>query len=293
MQLSFCGLQFLKGQEGTRNQVLFFILHHSKQQTLQAVETFFQEVQMRFCLLETSCEQDDCFPSGICLKVNGKICPLPNPIPTTKAGVEPKRPSRPVNITPLVKLCPAMANQAAVSWAPEFNRNYATCIYLVRKLTSSDLLQRLKARGLRHADYTRGLTYGPEGKGEVKEKLNEEADNEIAATSLKASLICPLGKMRMSTPCRPSTCYHLQCFDASLFLQMNEKKPMWICPFCDKQALYDNLVLDGYFHEVLQSKNLPPDCNDIQLHSDGSWSATVVKKDPSLVVPCTVSYVIE
>jgi hypothetical protein len=32
---------------------------------------------MRFCLLETSCEQDDCFPPGICVKVNGKMCPLP------------------------------------------------------------------------------------------------------------------------------------------------------------------------------------------------------------------------
>jgi len=35
------------------------------------------QVQMRFCLLETSCEQDDCFPPGICVKVNGKMCPLP------------------------------------------------------------------------------------------------------------------------------------------------------------------------------------------------------------------------
>lgn len=36
----------------------------------------------------------------------------------------------------------------------------------------------------------------------VKEKLNEDADCEIATTMLRVSLICPLGKMRMSTPCR-------------------------------------------------------------------------------------------
>jgi hypothetical protein len=59
----------------------------------------------------------------------------------------------------------------------------------------------------------------------VKEKLNEDADSEIATTMLRVSLICPLGKMRMSTPCRASTCMHLQCFDASLYLQMNERKP--------------------------------------------------------------------
>jgi hypothetical protein len=35
------------------------------------------QVQLRFCLLETSCEQEDCFPSGICVKVNGKMATLP------------------------------------------------------------------------------------------------------------------------------------------------------------------------------------------------------------------------
>lgn len=35
------------------------------------------QVQLRFCLLETSCEQDDCFPPSIIVKVNNKLCPLP------------------------------------------------------------------------------------------------------------------------------------------------------------------------------------------------------------------------
>ena len=35
------------------------------------------QVQMRFCVLDTSCEQDDCFPPGICVQVHGKLCPLP------------------------------------------------------------------------------------------------------------------------------------------------------------------------------------------------------------------------
>jgi len=78
----------------------------------------------------------------------------------------------------------------------------------------------------------------------VKEKLND-ADAEIATTSLRVSLMCPLGKMRMTTPCRASTCIHLQCFDASLYLLMNERKPTWVCPVCDRECLYDNLVIDG------------------------------------------------
>ena len=79
----------------------------------------------------------------------------------------------------------------------------------------------------------------------VKEKLDADADMEIATTSLRASLVCPLGKMRMSTPFRALTCNHVQCFDGMTFLLMNERKPTWICPVCDKSCLFHNLFLDG------------------------------------------------
>ena len=58
--------------------------------------------------------------------------------------------------------------------------------------------------------------------------------------------------MRMNFPCRASTCDHLQCFDAALYLQMNEKKPKWICPVCNKPALVDNLLIDGFFTELIR-----------------------------------------
>lgn len=85
--------------------------------------------------------------------------------------------------------------------------------------------------------------------------------------------------MRMITPCRASTCNHLQCFDASLYLLMNEKKPTWNCPVCDKQAIFENLVIDGYFEQVLQSHFLTLDDTEIQLHNDGSWSTHKGKVD--------------
>lgn len=53
---------------------------------------------------------------------------------------------------------------------------------------------------------------------------------------------------------------------------MNERKPTWNCPVCDKAAVFDNLVIDGYFQDVLASSILPHDNNEIQLHNDGSWS---------------------
>ncbi|XP_021183059.1 E3 SUMO-protein ligase PIAS3 isoform X4 [Helicoverpa armigera] len=222
------------------------------------------QAQLRFCLLETSCEQEDHFPPSVNVKVNNKMCPLPNPIPTNKPTPEPKRPPRPVNISSLVKLSPTVANTIQVTWAADFTRAYVLSVFMVRKLTSAELLQRLKNKGTKNPDYTRSL---------IKEKLSEDYDSEIATTSLRVSLMCPLGKMRMSCPCRPANCPHLQCFDASLFLQMNERKPTWLCPVCDRPAPYDSLVVDGYFQEVLTSPRLSGDCNEIQLHADGNWSA--------------------
>ncbi|RZF43909.1 hypothetical protein LSTR_LSTR007245 [Laodelphax striatellus] len=228
------------------------------------------QVQMRFCLVETSCEQEDCFPPGLIVKVNGKMCPLPNPIPTNKQGVEPKRPPKPVNITNLVKLSPTVGNVVAVTWAAEYGRQYAAAITIVRKLTSAQLLQRLRSKGIRHADFTTGL---------IKEKLSEDNDIELTTSSLRVSLMCPLGKMRMQTPCRSSICSHLQCFDASVFLQMNERKPTWVCPVCDKPCPYDSLSIDGYFQDMLNSSRLPSDAKEVTLHQDGTWSTSSAAKE--------------
>lgn len=63
-------------------------------------------------------------------------CPLPTPIsnlpvpvtvpqgylPPTKNGVEPKRPSRPINITSLVRLTTTVPNTIIVSWTSEIGR---------------------------------------------------------------------------------------------------------------------------------------------------------------------------
>lgn len=43
----------------------------------QAKPEYLIQVQLRFCLLETTCEQEDYFPPNVTLKVNGKMCQLP------------------------------------------------------------------------------------------------------------------------------------------------------------------------------------------------------------------------
>ena len=154
--------------------------------------------------------------------------------------MEPKRPPKPINITSLSKLSSTLPNYIDVSWAVDFGRGYTVSVYLVDKLSSTDLLQELRSRGSRLPDYTRAL---------IKEKLNDK-DADIATTSCKVTLACPLGKMRITYPCRANTCDHLQCFDAKNYLMMNERKPKWLCPVCNKPAIFDNLLLDGFFKEV-------------------------------------------
>ncbi|XP_029634642.1 E3 SUMO-protein ligase PIAS2 isoform X3 [Octopus sinensis] len=264
-----------------RFQETFFIFHLTPQQAQDIAMSrdfrpgakceYTTQVQLRFCLLETSCEQDDNFPPSICVRVNGKLATLPNPIPTTKPGVEPKRPGRPVDITALCRLSPTVPNHVDVSWASEFGRGYCVAVYLVKKLTSDILLQRLKQFGNRHPDHSRAL---------IKEKLQHDPDSEIATTSLRVSLMCPLGKMRLQIPCRCSTCTHLQCFDAFTFLMMNEKKPTWICPVCDKSAAFDKLIIDGLFVEILQQS---AGCTEIQFGEDGSWSPLKAVKETLLI----------
>jgi len=233
------------------------------------------QIQMRFSLLETSCEQDDNFPPSICVKVNGKLCPLPNPIPTNKPGAEPLRPPRPINITPLCKLSSTTPNYIDVSWAVEVGRAHTISVYMVESLDYKDLLNQLTAKGQRQPDYTRAL---------IKEKLADQ-DSEIATTSCKVTLACPLGKMRMVTPARASTCDHLQCFDAQLYLSMNERKPKWVCPVCNKPALMENLLVDGFFMELIASPRLPADEHEIVLHNDGTWDPLPPKIPDHLKMP--------
>ncbi|KAJ8380436.1 hypothetical protein SKAU_G00012140 [Synaphobranchus kaupii] len=225
------------------------------------------QIQLRFCLAETSCLQEDNYPNSLCIKVNGKLFPLPGYAPPPKNGVEQKRPGRPLNITSLVRLSSAVPNQISITWAPEIGKTYSMSVYLVRQLTSSLLLQRLKMKGIRNPDHSRAL---------IKEKLTADPDSEVATTSLRVSLMCPLGKMRLMVPCRAATCSHLQCFDAALYVQMNEKKPTWICPVCDKKAAYETLIIDGLFMEILNGCS---DVDEIKFQEDGSWCPMRPKKE--------------
>ncbi|XP_054710687.1 E3 SUMO-protein ligase PIAS2-like [Uloborus diversus] len=254
-----------------------FVFYLSPQQIMDLDQNPDVQVQLRFCLLETSCEQDDEFPSSVCLKVNDKFANLPNVIPNNKPGLEQKRPRRPVDITSITNRSASEANHVTVSWASSNGRPYVVAVFLVRKHSASLLIRRLKANGVRNPDHTTAM---------IKEKLCQDRDSEIATMSLRGSLICPLGKVKMQLPSRALTCTHLQCFDATLYVQMNEKKPKWICPVCDKQALFKSLAIDGLFLDIVSKA--PEDCTEVQFHEDGSWTPVIPLKKPAEIADATI-----
>ena len=197
-----------------------------------------------------------------------QICPLPNPkpVPANRPNLEAKRPPKPLIITSLCKLTTkSCLNQLSVTWVPRKDDTpYTISIYLVEKLTPDDLLKKLKLRGQRDPQVTKNV---------ISAKL-EDKDDEISTSSVKVTMGCPLSMTRMTYPSRASTCDHLQCFDADMFIKMNEKKPKWVCPVCNKPAYFEHLFLDGFYIQLLLSEKFKAlTTNEIILNNDASWEA--------------------
>ncbi|KAL4608077.1 E3 SUMO-protein ligase PIAS4-like [Arapaima gigas] len=215
------------------------------------------QVVLRICYADTVGVQEDQYPPNIAVKVNGSYCHVPGYYPSNKPGVEPRRPCRPVNITPWLNLSTG-PNRITVTWG-NFGKRYCVALYLVRVFTSAELFNQLKHCSVESAERCRER---------IQDKLRFDPESEIATTGLRVSLICPLVKMRLGVPCRVLTCAHLQCFDAVFFLQMNEKKPTWTCPVCDKPAPFELLTIDGLLSEILKETE---DVEEIEYLADGSW----------------------
>ncbi|MEE6487720.1 hypothetical protein FKM82_015001 [Ascaphus truei] len=204
------------------------------------------QVVLRICYTDTSCPQEDQYPPNIAVKVNHSYCSVPGYYPSNKPGVEPKRPCRPINLTNLMYLSSA-TNRVTVTWG-NYGKCYSVGLYLVNQRTSSELLQRLKTIGVKHPELCKTL---------VKEKLRLDPDSEIATTGVRVSLICP----------------------------MNEKKTTWMCPVCDKPALYDQLIIDGLLSKILSECK---DADEIEFLVDGSWCPIKAEKERSCSPQCPI-----
>ncbi|XP_059494413.1 E3 SUMO-protein ligase PIAS4-like isoform X4 [Stegostoma tigrinum] len=225
------------------------------------------QVQLRICHSDTEFIQEDQYPPYLSIKVNSRVCHFTSYFSSNKPGVEPKRPCRPIDITPLLNLTSRGANYLNIFWG-HFAKRYSVVLYLVRQHVVAELLHKLQANETRASEISREL---------IRKKLRLEPDNDVTTTGLRVSLMCSLGKMRLSVPCRGITCTHLQCFDAALYIQMNEKKPTWMCPVCDKPAPYELLFVDQLFLDILKECE---DATEVQFKDDGSWIPIKPDKQP-------------
>jgi hypothetical protein len=198
------------------------------------------QVHVRFTAINPSTDSEDCFPTSLAVKVNNRMVPIPSACPTNKSAGEARKPSRPVDITPFLKLSPVASNTLTISFVADYHVNtppqFCFTVQLVKRLEASELLDRLVNSGTSDPIETRNL---------IIEKLRGDDESEILSSSLKCKLACPLGKIRIQVPIRGKLCKHIQCFDALLYLKMNEKKSTWICPICDQKAEYHHLFVDG------------------------------------------------
>lgn len=76
------------------------------------------QIQLRFCLAEVSCVQEDNYPTRCKLVINGRGCTLPGQPPPNAQNQEPRKPHRPINITNFCRISPSQPNQIHIQWIP-------------------------------------------------------------------------------------------------------------------------------------------------------------------------------
>ncbi|XP_056598872.1 E3 SUMO-protein ligase PIAS4b isoform X2 [Triplophysa dalaica] len=252
-----------------QNSDFQFHLNASQQAQIQNAQSpsgsMSVQVVLRICYSESIGVEEDQYPANISVSVNHANCPVQCSYSSSKPGTEPSRPCRPIDVTSLLWV--SSTNRFSVTWG-NFGKHYSAALYLVRLVSSQELLTQLRSTSVESLELCRQR---------VCEKLNSDQKNDITTTGLQVSLMCPLAKMRMSVACRARGCAHLQCFDASFYLQMNERKPRWTCPVCHKYAPFDALCIDSLMCEALESSG--EDVEEIEFLSDSSWKP--VRRDRS------------
>ncbi|POR33609.1 E3 SUMO-protein ligase pli1 [Tolypocladium paradoxum] len=207
---------------------------------------------MVFCAGDPSGVQDVAFPHQSELKVNG------GDIKANLRGLKNKPGStRPVDITHALRLKPQYINNVEFTYALT-NKKFYLVAYLCKTTSVSELVSTVSTR--------RRIP-----KELVVRDLNKKAqDPDVVATSQVLSLKCPLSYMRLEVPCRSLACTHIQCFDATSYLQLQEQGPQWLCPICNKSAPFEQLAVDEYVRDILE--NTPKDLETVTIEPNGRWS---------------------
>lgn len=235
-------------------------LLRQRDMTEDSVEYFYQVLIRIYRLEQGAIELSDCLPPFLNIVVNGEPCPLP---PINHSSHLEVRVPKPIVCTDYIKLNRSLSNLIAVNWLQNEETTYVIGFHIAKAFDSKILIDKVICKNPIALEETK--------KTIIKQLAN--IDPDLATTSTRYSLICPLSKQRMEFPARSSKCVHLQCFDLRCFIKMNEVSSKWKCPTCFQPCLYDDVQIENYFLSILTDPNLPKDCEEVEVLPDGSWKA--------------------
>lgn len=203
---------------------------------------------------------DVSFPNQLEVKINN------DDVKANYKGLKGKVGStNPADITDSVRKNQGYQNQMTVTYALTKNR-FSFVVCLVKRVTADTLAERL-SNGAASIS-----------KQQVLNEMNRaNADDDIAATSVRMSLKDPISTLRITLPVRSTACKHNQCFDGSMFLQLQDQAPQWSCPVCNKPVQYDSLCIDKYFEEILQKT--PTSIEKVDIEPNGEWRVIKEEED--------------
>lgn len=167
------------------------------------------------------------------------------------------------------------------SQQPVQPKKFYLMVLLVEVTTVAQLVERLKKGKYRSCE-------------DIMAQMRTKAaidDDDIVAGPQKMSLKCPLSFTRVETPCRSALCVHSQCFDATSWFSCMEQTTTWLCPVCEKVVNPDDLIIDGYFDQIL--RDTPEGVDDVIVENDGQWHTSDNRYASAAwraAYPCTASY---
>lgn len=205
---------------------------------------------------------DVSFPNQLEVRING------DDVKANYKGLKGKPgTTKPADITDSVRKNQGYQNQLAITYALTKNK-FAFVVYLVKRVSADTLAERLK----------NGNVGGNITKQQVIDEMNKtNSDDEIAATSVRMSLKDPISTLRIALPVRSTVCKHNQCFDGSMFLQLQDQAPQWSCPVCSKSVQYDSLCIDKYFEDIL--RNTSSSIEKVEIQPNGEWKVIKDEED--------------
>ncbi|CUS11220.1 unnamed protein product [Tuber aestivum] len=165
--------------------------------------------------------------------------------------------TRPADITDHLTKKPGHRDQVTLTYALT-QKKFAFVVNYVKTDSVEQLVERLRSG----SSITKETV--------IADMIRKNEDSDLVATSSNMSLKCPLSTLRIDLPIRSTFCNHMQCFDATSFLQLQQQAPTWSCPTCSKSISWRALVVDQYFRDILD--NTPKTVDSVTIDVDGAWS---------------------